>query len=62
MSQPVETDPSPGRWSHGSLPANASAGTNTLITSDYAFKRFRSREPRAVRRSNRASARLARPG
>jgi acetyltransferase-like isoleucine patch superfamily enzyme len=36
----------PGRWIHGTLPANARVGWNTLITSEFAFKRFRShRDP-----------------
>ena len=50
MSHPPEPapSPSPARWTHGPLPPNAAAGENTLITSDYAFKRFRSREPRAL--------------
>lgn len=30
-------------WSHGPLPANVRLGANTLITADYAFKRFRSK-------------------
>ena len=33
----------PGRWSNGELPANARVGNRTLLTGDYAFKRFRSR-------------------
>jgi acetyltransferase-like isoleucine patch superfamily enzyme len=33
---------SPGRWLDGVLPANAILGENTVVTSDYAFKRFRS--------------------
>jgi acetyltransferase-like isoleucine patch superfamily enzyme len=32
-----------GRWTDGPLPANVRLGPNTMITSDYAFKRFRSR-------------------
>lgn len=32
-----------GRWTNGELPANVRAGENTIITADYAFKRFRSR-------------------
>ena len=32
----------PGRWANGELPANVRVGTNTLISGDYAFKRFRS--------------------
>ena len=36
-------------WSHGALPANVRIGANTLITADYAFKRFRSKQPDALR-------------
>jgi len=32
----------PGRWIDGTLPANARVGRNTLITAEFAFKRFRS--------------------
>lgn len=46
--QSLESNCSPGRWTHGPLPPNVLAGENTLITSEYAFKRFRSREPRAL--------------
>lgn len=35
-------------WTHGVLPANVCAGSNVLITSDYAFKRFRAREPESL--------------
>ena len=35
---PVE----PGRWTDGDLPTNVRLGPNSLVTSDYAFKRFRS--------------------
>ena len=35
-------------WTHGPLPANARVGANTLITADYAFKRFRSKQPDAL--------------
>ena len=38
----------PGRWLAGELPANARVGTNTLITGDYAFKRFLSRRDPAL--------------
>jgi acetyltransferase-like isoleucine patch superfamily enzyme len=47
MNRPTP-EPSPARWTHGSLPPNVTAGINTLITSDYAFKRFRSRLPNAL--------------
>jgi acetyltransferase-like isoleucine patch superfamily enzyme len=30
----------PGRWTDGELPANVCAGTNSVLTGDYAFKRF----------------------
>jgi acetyltransferase-like isoleucine patch superfamily enzyme len=32
-----------GRWYNGELPSNVRADLNTMITGDYAFKRFRSR-------------------
>jgi acetyltransferase-like isoleucine patch superfamily enzyme len=32
-----------GRWLDGNLPANARVGPDSVITGDYAFKRFRSR-------------------
>lgn len=35
-------------WTHGSLPPNVRIGQNTCITSDYAFKRFLSKEPNAI--------------
>jgi acetyltransferase-like isoleucine patch superfamily enzyme len=38
----------PARWTHAELPPNVQAGANTLITADYAFKRFRTREPGAL--------------
>jgi len=35
-----------GRWSNGELPANVRLGENTIVTADYAFKRFHSvRDP-----------------
>ncbi len=37
------TSESGSGWSHGPLPANVRIGANTLITADYAFKRFRSK-------------------
>jgi acetyltransferase-like isoleucine patch superfamily enzyme len=48
-----ETNPSAnasnsGTWTHGALPVNVAAGTETLITADYAFKRFKSRESAAL--------------
>lgn len=47
-ASPNESPP-PGRWTDGELPANVEAGANTIITSDYAFKRFRNRQSRALR-------------
>lgn len=41
--------PSPKGWSHGPLPANVRIGEQTVITADYAFKRFRSKQPDALR-------------
>jgi acetyltransferase-like isoleucine patch superfamily enzyme len=38
----------PARWTHGELPSNVGGGANTLITADYAFKRFRTRAPGAL--------------
>jgi acetyltransferase-like isoleucine patch superfamily enzyme len=37
-----------GRWLNGDLPANARVGPNSVITSDYAFKRFRSQRALAL--------------
>jgi acetyltransferase-like isoleucine patch superfamily enzyme len=39
----------PGRWTHGELPAGVRAGGNTVISADYAFKRFHSRHPDGLR-------------
>src|SRR3989442_912714 len=35
-------------WSHGPLPGNVRIGADTIITADYAFKRFRSRQDEAL--------------
>jgi len=35
-------------WSNGPLPANVRIGENTLITADYAFKRFRTKQADAL--------------
>src|SRR5437867_6475583 len=51
MSQTHVTQPllpGPSGWTHGPLPANVRIGANTLITSDYAFKRFRTRQAGAL--------------
>ena len=42
----AEADVSP--WAHGPLPANARAGSGTVITGEHAFKRFRARTPEAL--------------
>jgi acetyltransferase-like isoleucine patch superfamily enzyme len=44
------SEPSPitTGWTHGPLPANARIGANTVITAEYAFKRFRSKQPDAL--------------
>src|SRR5688572_27199129 len=44
-----EANASSSGWSHGSLPANVRIGANTLITADYAFKRFNGKHPDALR-------------
>jgi acetyltransferase-like isoleucine patch superfamily enzyme len=38
----------PSGWTNGTLPENAQIGPNTLITADYAFKRFLSKQPQAL--------------
>jgi acetyltransferase-like isoleucine patch superfamily enzyme len=38
----------PGRWADGELPVNVRLGCSTLLTGDYAFKRFRSRRDGAL--------------
>src|SRR5258708_22240481 len=49
MSKPEPTSPPPATgWTHGALPANVRIGPNTLITADYAFKRFLSKQDSAV--------------
>lgn len=43
------TSPLPAdAWSAAALPANVRVGANTLITADYAFKRFLSKQPDAL--------------
>ncbi len=41
-------DAEPGRWTDGALPRNVRLGANTLLTADYAFKRFRSHKDPAL--------------
>lgn len=36
----LNTEYPPGRWIDGDLPANVLAGENTVLTGDYAFRRF----------------------
>src|SRR5213593_4520134 len=43
----TESLPTTG-WADGALPENVRIGANTLITADYAFKRFLSTEPEAL--------------
>ena len=38
----------PGRWTDGALPPNAVVGVNSVLTSEYAFKRFHGRRDRAL--------------
>src|SRR3712207_2196471 len=38
----------PAHWTDGELPGNVQAGPNTLITADYAFRRFQSRREPAL--------------
>lgn len=38
----------PGRWNHGTPPANVRLGRGTIVTGDLAFKRFHSRETEAL--------------
>jgi len=40
--------PSSSPWAHGPLPPNVVVGLNTVITAEYAFKRFRARHPGAL--------------
>ena len=44
----VEQSLTPGRWLNGDLPANTRVGMNSVISCDYAFKRFRSRRSLAL--------------
>ena len=43
-----DSNPTTSGWANGQLPANVRLGANTLITADYAFKRFRSKQPDAL--------------
>jgi acetyltransferase-like isoleucine patch superfamily enzyme len=46
MSHPVALEP--GRWLDGTLPPNVRVGPGSVMTSDYAFRRFRSRRDPAL--------------
>jgi acetyltransferase-like isoleucine patch superfamily enzyme len=48
-------DASATGWSRGTLPSNVQIGNNTVITADYAFKRFRSKQPDALRIGSHAT-------
>ena len=48
-------DASATGWSRATLPANVQIGNNTVITGDYAFKRFRSKQPDALRIGSHAT-------
>jgi len=48
-------DASATDWSRATLPANVQIGNNTVITADYAFKRFRSKQPDALRIGSHAT-------
>jgi acetyltransferase-like isoleucine patch superfamily enzyme len=47
MNNPKPTSSASG-WANGTLPDNVRLGANTLITADYAFKRFLSTQPDAL--------------
>ncbi len=48
MSTSSTPIPPASGWANGTLPANVRLGTNTLITADYAFKRFLATRPEAL--------------
>src|SRR5919205_701374 len=48
MSLSVSEAPRATGWTSGALPENARIGANTLITADYAFKRFLTKQPEAL--------------
>ena len=43
-----QKQPQPGCWVNGELPENVQVGSNTIITADYAFKRFLSKRNPAL--------------
>jgi acetyltransferase-like isoleucine patch superfamily enzyme len=48
MSDRATSPAATGPWTHGPLPVNVRVGTNTVITADYAFKRFRAHQAEAL--------------
>jgi hypothetical protein len=52
---PTPVPPTPGRWTDGTLPHNVALGSETLLTGDYAFRRFRSKQPGALRIGHHAT-------
>lgn len=48
MSAPAQPTPPASGWTNGPLPPNVRLGANTLVTSDYAFKRFHATRPGAL--------------
>jgi acetyltransferase-like isoleucine patch superfamily enzyme len=44
-----ETQTAASGWSNGALPANVTLGANTLISAEYAFKRFLTKKPDGLR-------------
>jgi len=48
MSISAPSTPIASGWTKGPLPENVRIGENTLITADYAFKRFLSKHPNAL--------------
>lgn len=43
-----ETPSKASGWTHGNLPANVSIDAGTIVTAEYAFKRFLSQQPDAL--------------
>jgi len=48
VSTTAPSTPIASGWTKGPLPENVRIGENTLITADYAFKRFLSKQPNAL--------------
>jgi acetyltransferase-like isoleucine patch superfamily enzyme len=47
-AEPHLPPPVASPWTHGPLPPNVRVGANTVLTADYAFKRFRTKAPDAL--------------